>query len=89
MSPRSVENLEQLMDELHLIRQRGFSIDDGQVRESMICIGAVIRDHTGTAIAGIATSLMRSEASAEVIEDMGTRMRQTANALSRQMGYAL
>jgi DNA-binding IclR family transcriptional regulator len=54
----------------------------------MICVGAVIRDYTGKAIAGIATSLMRSEASPEVIADLGAMMCKTANTLSKQIGYA-
>lgn len=88
MTTRSVRGSDQLLQELSEVRARGFSIDDGQVRESMICIGTVIRDYTGKAIAGIATSLMRSEASPEVIADLGTMMCKTANILSKQLGYA-
>ncbi|HBF29759.1 IclR family transcriptional regulator [Rhizobium sp.] len=89
MTSKSVRSVEQLVGELAAIRERGFSIDDGQVRESMICVGSVIRDHTGKAIAGIATSLMRSEANPDVILELGGMMCKTANTLSKQLGYAL
>lgn len=88
MTHRSVANSDQLLRELAEIRARGFSIDDGQVRESMICIGSVIRDYTGKAIAGIATSLMRSEANPEVLADLGNMMCKTASTLSKRVGYA-
>lgn len=88
MTARSVRDVEQLLHELTEIRARGFSIDDGQVRESMICVGAAIRDYTGKAIAGIATSLMRSEASPEIVAELGGMMCKTADTLSKQLGYA-
>ncbi|TCT28178.1 IclR family transcriptional regulator [Martelella mediterranea] len=86
MTSRSAKNLEQLMVELAATRERGFSIDDGQVSEGMICIGSAVRDHTGQIIAGIATSLMRTEASIEVVSDMGKTIGIAANNLSQQLG---
>lgn len=88
MTSRSIRDCDQLLQELSDIRARGFSIDDGHVRESMICVGSVIRDYAGKAIAGIATSLLRSEANPEVIADLGNMMCKTANTLSKQLGYA-
>lgn len=88
MTQRSVKNLPQLRQELSTTRERGFSIDDGQIRDGMICVGAALRDHSGKAIAGIATSLMRSEASADIIGELGSTMRATAGRLSEQLGHA-
>lgn len=88
MTPRSVTDLPQLTQELAETRQRGFSIDDGQIREGMICIGSAVRDYSGKAIAGIATSLLRSEASAQMVADLGETMRRAAASLSQQLGHA-
>jgi DNA-binding IclR family transcriptional regulator len=87
LTSRSVAGLSQLEEELALTRARGYSIDDGQIREGMLCIGAAIRDYSGAASAGIAISLIRSEASDKKIACLGEELRTTANALSEKLGY--
>lgn len=86
LTPRSVPDLPSLKRELVATRARGYSIDDGQIREGMICIGAGIKDHSGRSIAGIAISLLRSEASDAVIASLGETMRLAAANLSRRLG---
>lgn len=87
LTPRSVKSLSELEHELVLTRSRGYSVDDGQIREGMLCIGAAIRDYSGAASAGIAISLIRSEASDEMIASLGEELRETAQALSERLGY--
>lgn len=89
LTPRSVSTVSQLELELAATRARGFSIDDGQIREGMICIGAVIRDYSGAAAAGIAVSLIRSEAGDDKVARLGGELRDAANALSERLGYRL
>lgn len=89
LTSRSVTNLAQLEQELESVRTRGFSIDDGQIREGMVCLGAAIRDHSGAVVAGIAISLTISEASEEKITTLGRTLRQTADALSSKLGARL
>lgn len=86
LTPLGVGSLDQLRGELDLVRQRGYSIDDGQVREGMICLGAAIRDHSGRAIAGIAVSLIRSEADAPTLDKLGADIRTAAQTLGRRLG---
>jgi IclR family transcriptional regulator, blcABC operon repressor len=86
LTKRSVSSLLQLREELAMTRQRGYSIDDGQIRDGMICIGAAIRDHAGKAFSGIAISLIRSEASDETIQRLGNALREVSDALSRRVG---
>ncbi len=87
MTPRSVASLAALREELRATRERDFSIDDGQIREGMVCVGAAVRDHSGKAVAGVAASLLRSEATNDAITKLGATMRRTAGNLSRQLGY--
>lgn len=82
----SVKNLAALKDELREIRKRGYSIDDGQIREGMICLGAAIRDFSGHSIGGVAISLIESEALPNVLDRLGLELRQTADALSKRLG---
>ncbi|MFN3498736.1 MAG: IclR family transcriptional regulator [Pannonibacter indicus] len=87
MTQHSVKDLASLRQELAETAARGYSIDNGQIREGMICLGAALRDHSGEAIAGIAISLLRSEATAEAIADLGERIRTTAADVSRHLGH--
>ncbi len=88
LTARSVRDLPSLRRELAQFRERGFSTDDGQVRDGMICLGAVLRDHGDIAPAGIAISLTRSEATPERIERLGGKLRRAAEALSQRLGAA-
>lgn len=88
MTPHSVRDLPALKQELTETRKRGFSIDDGQIREGMVCIGAPIRDFSGKTVAGIAISMLRSEVTPEDVLKLGRKMQMTATALSRSLGAA-
>ena len=87
MTARSAASLAALREELSATRSRGYSIDDGQIREGMVCVGAAVRDHSGKAIAGLAASLLHSEATEQAIAELGERTRDTAQSLSRQLGH--
>lgn len=86
MTPASVLNLEELKKELTVIRERHFSIDNGQIHSAMTCVGAAVYDHSGRAIAGIATSLLSSEAQPGLIENLGEKIRYAAAELSKLCG---
>lgn len=86
MAMNSVRNLDQLRIELGETRARGYSIDNEQVRDGILCIGSVVRDYSGRAVAGIAVTLLRSEASDDDISNLGHKMRTIADTLSIQLG---
>ncbi|MGO2242978.1 MAG: IclR family transcriptional regulator [Halomonas sp.] len=86
LTSRSVRNLTKLRSELDETRQRGFSIDDGQIREGMICLGTSLHNHTGDTVAGMAISLTRSEATTEAIKDLGHNLVVAGNDISRRLG---
>lgn len=82
----SVTSLDAFRKEIAAMRTRGYSIDDGQIRDGMICVGCAIHDYSGKPIGGVAVSLIESEALPEVLERIGRRLRATADALSRRFG---
>ena len=86
LTARGVAGPEALRGELETVRARGYSIDDGQVREGMICVGAAIHDHTGRVVAGLAVSLTRGEATDPMLEKLGADIRAAAAALSHRLG---
>lgn len=82
----SILGLDELRREFVIIRQRGYSIDDGQIREGMICVGAAVRDFSGRSIGGVAISLIESEAIPSELDRVGVRLRRTAEKLSAKFG---
>ncbi|WP_188575108.1 IclR family transcriptional regulator [Azorhizobium oxalatiphilum] len=90
LTPHSVAGLPDLTRELEETRARGFSIDDGQVREGMVCLGAAVRDHStledGPATAGIAISLLAHEASETRRAELAGHLTRIAAALSSRLG---
>lgn len=56
LTPKSVQDMERLLDELREIRTAGYSCDDEQVAEGIICFGASVLDSRNRPIAGVAVS---------------------------------
>lgn len=82
----SVANSDALRKELELCRQRGFSIEDGQLREGMLCIGVpIFGPNSERAIAGLALGMLSAEAH-EKVDRYGAELRKIGDALSRRMG---
>jgi DNA-binding IclR family transcriptional regulator len=76
-----------LLKELSETRERGYSIDNGQVREGMYCFGAPVFDSSGhKAVAGIAISLMAQDTTPTAQKKAGKEIRKLANLLSQRMG---
>lgn len=86
LTPNSVQTLKQLKDELALVRSRGFSVDDGQIRTGMVCIGAPVRDCDGKISAGLAVSFLRSELTAQGFDAIGEQLKNAGDAISRRLG---
>ncbi|MBC7146797.1 MAG: IclR family transcriptional regulator [Thioclava marina] len=86
LTQHSVQNLPQLRQQLDQIITRGYSVDDGEIREGMICLGATIRDHDGKVCAGLALSLTRTEARAAKIEVLGKALKHAAGEISHLLG---
>jgi DNA-binding IclR family transcriptional regulator len=87
LTPHSVRDLDALCAELAAVRARGYSVDDGQVREDMVCFGAPVRDFSGTrAVGGIAISMRRSALDVEGRSEFGRIVIAEAERLSRELG---
>lgn len=83
----SVRHLDDLQREIEMTRQRGYSIDNCQVREGMYCFGAPIMGFSSAqAIGGIAISVLEGEVTAETEREVGGLARACAEKLSRALG---
>lgn len=86
LTSRGVGSLDGFLVEMEEIRRRGYSVDDGQIREGMVCVGAAVRDFSGKPVAGIAISLLEQEAQPAVVDELGNRLRRVADELSARLG---
>src|SRR5471030_3357288 len=86
LTARSVASLTMLLQELALVRQRGYSLDNGQIREGMFCIGAPVYDFSGQVVAGLAVSMLEQEATDSNIATIGGKLIDIASSLSARLG---
>ncbi|UXN07960.1 IclR family transcriptional regulator [Bartonella sp. HY761] len=87
LTPSSARDFQIFKTNLQNIRKNGYSIDNGEIRDGMICLGAAIKNHAKQAIAGIAVSLTEQEATATTIELIGSKISTTALKISKLLGY--
>ncbi len=87
ITPASAPSLKVLEAEMAEVKARGYSLDNGQLREGMFCIGAAICDRPFHPTAGIALSMMAAEARPDIIDDMGRRVRALAHDVADRMGW--
>ncbi|CAN5365267.1 IclR family transcriptional regulator BlcR [soil metagenome] len=87
LTPAGTPSLTAFINELEDVRERGYSIDAGEVREGMYCFGAPIFDSSGRqAVAGVAVSLMAMDATEAAQKKAGKEVRKLADKLSERMG---
>ncbi|WP_420415686.1 IclR family transcriptional regulator [Marinovum algicola] len=64
-------------------REKGYALDDGEIREGMVCVGAPIFGLDGMPVAGLAISMTSVEATSEAREKLGGIIREIAASLSQ------
>jgi IclR family transcriptional regulator, blcABC operon repressor len=81
-----VPPLEDLLAELQLTRQRGFSIDDEETAKGMVCIGVpVFEDNEPHARSAIAFSMVKASAK-PFSTDLTSKLTRLATTVSRRLG---
>lgn len=85
----TITDIDQLMKELENIRQRGYSFDRGEHEHEVRCVAAPIFDISGDIVAAL--SISGPNARLDPLEgnvEMINKAIQTAQRISRQLGYA-
>lgn len=82
---RSVGTMEELLRELELTRQRGYSVDDEETVEGMSCVGAPVRAR-GDLRAGVAFSAVKVRLSPERLAELARQVTHLAHLLSQRLG---
>lgn len=88
MTHKSIDTVDELRLELGETRERGYSIDDGQVRDAMICCGAPVfaAGSETRAVAGVAMAMLSGKATASDTSSLGVSVQAFADELSRRLG---
>lgn len=60
----------------------GYAMDEGEIREGMVCLGAAVPATPGRPMAGIAISMTRAEARSPLCHELGQQMAAFARRLS-------
>ncbi len=76
-----------LLKDLAEIRKRGFSIDNKEHEDHLICVGAAIRDANGETFASLSVSGPSDRMTEERILDIGDLVKNTTSEISRKLGF--
>lgn len=79
LGPGSLSQLRSLLSET---RQRGYAVENGEVTPGFASVAAVVLDHNGLPVAGVALTF-----SSSFSEDHSLAVRATAASLSRRLGH--
>ena len=88
-TPKSVRSVDALLEELGQIRRDGYSCDNEQVAEGMVCFGASVLDSRNRPIAGVAVSLPAEKLVLQDKSRIIDNVQRIASRLSRRMGADL
>ncbi|WP_330647239.1 IclR family transcriptional regulator [Thioclava sp. FTW29] len=82
-TPNSVRDIAAFEADAQIWRQNGYAIDNGEIREGMVCLGAPILGPAGSPVAGIAISMTSAEASQVKQTELGAAIRDIAKSLAQ------
>lgn len=82
-----VDNFEDLAVEMSAIRESRISLDDGQLRDGMYCLGTYIRNASGEATVGMAVSFLQGEYEAKRHE-VSAALIDLAKQMEQRLGFS-
>ncbi|MEN2751413.1 IclR family transcriptional regulator [Psychrobacter sp. FBL11] len=86
LTPNGVDNFDSFVDEMTAIHDSRISLDDGQLREGMYCLGTYIRNASGHAVAGMAVSFLQVEYEAKRAE-VSAVLIELAKQIEQRLGF--
>jgi len=76
-----------LIEELAVVRSRGYAIDDEEIEVGLRCVAAPIRDHTGQVTAAISVAAPVQRMSKKTLQTTAPTVMAAADSISRRLGY--
>jgi IclR family acetate operon transcriptional repressor len=85
-TPKTINNMEALIEELRLVRRNGFAVDRQEFQPGVLCIGAAIRDYVGAVVGAISASVPVYRATQEHVALIRAEILSNARELSLALG---
>ncbi|MGH2382836.1 MAG: IclR family transcriptional regulator [Candidatus Limnocylindria bacterium] len=85
-TPNTITDRRRLADELEGVRSRGYSIDNEEIEEGLVCIGAPVRDHTAHVVAAISIAGPSSRLRPDRVPSHAEAVVEAANTMSATLG---
>lgn len=86
LTPNGVNNFDTLSTELATIHSSRISLDNGQLRDGMYCLGTYIRNASGNAVAGMAISFLQAEYESKR-EEVSAVLIELAEQIEQRLGF--
>lgn len=81
----TIRDAQRLLPDLNRVRERGFAVDDEEDAEGIICIGAPVLNGQGSCLGAISVTRIKAGMTREGVSDLGSVVRQHAQALTAQL----
>jgi DNA-binding IclR family transcriptional regulator len=85
LTPRTISTIERLVEELAVIKERGYAVDDEESLPGLRCVGAPIWDYE-KAVAALSASGSTLVVTKERIGEIANAVMEAARAISAQLG---
>jgi IclR family acetate operon transcriptional repressor len=85
-TPATITEPQALLEELAMIRKRGWSVDDEEANQGMRCVAAAIFNEFGEARAGISLSGPSTRLTPDRLSELGHQVRAAADRVSERIG---
>lgn len=85
-TPNTITDPDRLEAELAAIRERGYSVDNEEIEEGLVCIGAPVRDHSSHVVAAVSIAGPSSRLRPETIERHARSVVRIARDISAALG---
>lgn len=83
----SINTKEGLLEELKKVKERGWSIDNEEHEENVICIASPVFDHTRRVIAALSVSWPIFRFEKEKMDEYISKIKEVTSSVSNIMGY--
>jgi len=86
MTPHTITGVAAMLSHLQVVRRDGYATDREENESHIMCVGAAVSDHSGTAIGGVSLSGLAFEMDEARIERLARLVRRAAADLTRELG---
>ncbi|WP_133257569.1 IclR family transcriptional regulator [Paenibacillus montanisoli] len=88
LTGKSYRTIEEVLEDIRMARKLGYAVEDEQMEEGIRCIGAPICNASGKVAASVSITALAKDLPVFKLQQIGERVKQTADSISRDLGYA-